>query len=327
MVHGVTVALSLAGVFGQVLAAALIIVGLLAASGQRAPLRRLRFALAGSELWVAFLIAGASTAGSLFFTGFASFYPGEVGWYQRICMYPLSITTLLVALAGDRRAARYLLPFPLVGISLSSYAILLEDGVVSQPQSCVLSGPGGCVTKWINEFGYVTIPVLSITGWYWNPRPSFLALLHPIPKVARAAGASRRVWCSAPVSGSQCSRSSPLPSPPRPTRRLPARRQRGPSPAAGAPPGICRATQRSVKPCSSERFGAGPHPRGGRCDRPRRPPNLGELKLSYAQIVFTVTNGKTTSYARSDVSVQAHALKRRDRERRRVRLRGEHPPA
>lgn len=141
MVHGVTVALSVAGVFGQVFAAALIVVGLLALAGQRRALRLLRSTFAGYELWVAFLLAAASTAGSLFFTGFASFYPGEVGWYERICMYPLSITTLLVALAGDRRAARYLLPFPLVGISLSTYAILLEDGVVTQPQSCVLSGP------------------------------------------------------------------------------------------------------------------------------------------------------------------------------------------
>jgi disulfide bond formation protein DsbB len=80
-------------------------------------------------------------------------------------MYPLSIVTLLAALANDRRAARYLLPLPLVGAGVSVYHLLVENGVVEQAKACLLSAPGGCATKWINEFGYMTIPTLALTGF------------------------------------------------------------------------------------------------------------------------------------------------------------------
>jgi disulfide bond formation protein DsbB len=80
-------------------------------------------------------------------------------------MYPLAIVTLLAALADERRIARYLLPLPLVGAGVSVYHLLIENGVVKQSQICLLSAPGGCATKWIEEFGYVTIPTLALTGF------------------------------------------------------------------------------------------------------------------------------------------------------------------
>jgi hypothetical protein len=36
---------------------------------------------------------------------------------------------------------------------------------VGQTQSCLVSAPGGCATKWINEFGYMTIPTLALTAF------------------------------------------------------------------------------------------------------------------------------------------------------------------
>jgi disulfide bond formation protein DsbB len=80
-------------------------------------------------------------------------------------MYPLAIVLLLLALANDHRAARYLLPLPIVGAGLAAYHVLIERGVVSQTKECVLSAPGGCATKWIDELGYVTIPVLTLTAF------------------------------------------------------------------------------------------------------------------------------------------------------------------
>jgi disulfide bond formation protein DsbB len=80
-------------------------------------------------------------------------------------MYPLSITTLLAAVANDDRSARYLLPLPLAGAAVAVYHILVENRVVEQAQACLVSAPGGCATKWIEEFGYVTIPVLALTAF------------------------------------------------------------------------------------------------------------------------------------------------------------------
>ena len=165
MTHDVIVILAVLGVIGQVAAAALLVVGLLALVRVRGPLRALRSAVEGYELWLAFLVASIATGGSLFFSEIAHFVPCELCWYQRICMYPLSITILLAALFDDPRAARYLLPLPVAGAGVSVYHLLVENGVVREAQSCKFSAPGGCATKWINEFGYVTIPTLALTAF------------------------------------------------------------------------------------------------------------------------------------------------------------------
>src|SRR5262245_56720291 len=165
MVHAITVVLAVLGVAGQVIAVALLVVGALALVGVRRPLDALRRGIWGYELWLAFVVAAIATGGSLFFSEFAHFVPCELCWYQRICMYPLSILTLFAALARDDRVARYFLPLPAVGACVSIYHILVENHVVGQSNACLLSAPGGCGVKWINEFGYVTIPVLALTAF------------------------------------------------------------------------------------------------------------------------------------------------------------------
>ena len=42
---------------------------------------------------------------------------------------------------------------------------MVENGVVNQSNACLVSAPGGCATKWINEFGYMTIPMLALTAF------------------------------------------------------------------------------------------------------------------------------------------------------------------
>ena len=165
MTHDVIVVLSVLGVIGQVLAAGMLMIGLLALVGVRGPLNALRSRVDGYELWLAFVVASIATGGSLFFSEIAHFVPCELCWYQRICMYPLSITTLLAALFDDPRAARYLLPLPVVGAGVSVYHLLVENGVVGESLTCRISAPGGCTVKWINEFGYVTIPTLALTAF------------------------------------------------------------------------------------------------------------------------------------------------------------------
>jgi disulfide bond formation protein DsbB len=165
MTHDVTVALAALGVAGQVIAAALLLVAAAALAGLPGPLALVRRTAWGYELWLAFVVAAVGTGGSLFFSEIANYPPCELCWFQRICMYPLSILTLLVAVFGDHRAARYLLPLPLVGAGVSVYHLLVENGVVHQTQACLISAPGGCAVKWIDEFGYMTIPTLALTGF------------------------------------------------------------------------------------------------------------------------------------------------------------------
>jgi disulfide bond formation protein DsbB len=165
LTHDVVVILAALGVAGQVLAALMLLVGVGWLVGLRSMSDVVRRTLEGYELWLVFLVSSIATGGSLFFSEIAGFVPCELCWFQRICMYPLTIVTLLAALANDRGVARYLLPLPFVGACVTVYHLLVENGVVKQAQACLISAPGGCATKWIEEFGYVTIPTLALTGF------------------------------------------------------------------------------------------------------------------------------------------------------------------
>jgi hypothetical protein len=161
--HDTIVALAALGVAGQVLAGLLLLFALAALARVRAPLRGVSSLLWGYELWAAFVVAAIATGGSLFFSEIAGFVPCELCWFQRICMYPLSLLTLFAAVHGDHRVARYLLPFPVIGAGVSIYHLLVENNVVSTPAACQIGA--GCTVKWINEFGYMTIPTLALTGF------------------------------------------------------------------------------------------------------------------------------------------------------------------
>jgi len=166
MTQDVVIVLSVLGVAGQVLVVLALVFGGLALAGVRGPLDAVRNLLWGYELWGAFVVAAIATGGSLFYSQIAGFIPCEFCWLQRILMYPLSILTLLIAARGDNRAARYLLPLPIVGAGTSIYHILIERGVIKEPGPCTLTG-GGCTTNWIinHSFGYLTIPELALTAF------------------------------------------------------------------------------------------------------------------------------------------------------------------
>src|SRR6478736_7476469 len=149
MTTDIVILLSVLGVVGQVLVALGIVVGVLALVGVRGPLDWIRNLLWGYELWGAFVVAAIATGGSLFYSQVAGFIPCEFCWFQRMMMYPLSILTLLLAARGDNRAARYLLPLPIVGAGTSIYHMLIERDVIHEPKACSLSAPGGCGTNWI----------------------------------------------------------------------------------------------------------------------------------------------------------------------------------
>ena len=154
MTHAVTVILAALGVAAE----ALVVLSVLL-------WRRVRRLLWGYELWAAFVVSSIATGGSLFFSEIAHYVPCELCWYQRICMYPLSLLTLFAAAHNDYRMPRYLIPFCLVGGGVSIYHLLVENKVVGESQACFVSAPGGCGVKWINEFGYMTIPTLALSAF------------------------------------------------------------------------------------------------------------------------------------------------------------------
>jgi disulfide bond formation protein DsbB len=161
----VNTALGALGVVGQVA-----IVAILAGAVAALVSPRMRRRLLGSwgtlqrqALWAAWVVAAVATGGSLYFSEVAGFIPCQLCWYQRIAMYPLAITLLVGAVLRDRRTALYSLVFPVVGALVSIRHIYIEINPEAESPSCRVGAP--CSLKWIEEFGYVTIPVLALTAF------------------------------------------------------------------------------------------------------------------------------------------------------------------
>jgi disulfide bond formation protein DsbB len=152
-----------------VVQAALVLLALLALAALVSPkargwLRELRATIAGTELWVAWGVALTATLGSLFFSEVSDFVPCRLCWFQRIAMYPLAVLLLIAALRRDfRGGALYALAFPVVGGLVSIWHVYIEINPDAEPSSCRIAAP--CSTKWIDEIGYVTIPVLALTAF------------------------------------------------------------------------------------------------------------------------------------------------------------------
>ena len=166
LTDAVSIGLAALAVAAQAALAALLLLALASLGSERARgwLRELRATIAGAELWIAWAIAALATAGSLFFSEYSDFVPCRLCWFQRIAMYPLAVLLLIAAVRRDFRVgALYALPLPVLGALVSIYHVYIEIHPEAESASCRVSAP--CSLKWIDELGYVTLPVLALTAF------------------------------------------------------------------------------------------------------------------------------------------------------------------
>jgi disulfide bond formation protein DsbB len=117
-----------------------------------------------NALYGAFAASLIAMLGSLYFSQIAHFPPCVLCWYQRICMYPL---VAIFGFAIYRRNREIVLPaFLLVGAGwlISIYHNLLYYEILPESAAPCLAGVS-CTTKFIEWFGFITIPLLSFAGF------------------------------------------------------------------------------------------------------------------------------------------------------------------
>jgi disulfide bond formation protein DsbB len=165
MTDTVDTTLAALAILAQVAAAGIVVAMVAALAGDR-----VRRGLVGSwgalsrqSIWVAWFVAAVATGGSLYLSEIAGYPPCQYCWYQRIAMYPLAAILLVGGLLRDRRAALYAAVFPVVGACISIYHIYIEVNPDKESAACRAGVP--CATRWIDEFGYVTIPVMALSAF------------------------------------------------------------------------------------------------------------------------------------------------------------------
>jgi disulfide bond formation protein DsbB len=117
-------------------------------------------------LTLAFLVAFGAVAASFVFSDVIGWPPCTLCWYQRAFMVPLAFILGLAAWKKDRGIIPYALFLAGVGGLIALNHVWLQSGG-SSLIPCPAPGPGvvSCDQRFVYEFGYLTIPVMSLTGF------------------------------------------------------------------------------------------------------------------------------------------------------------------
>jgi len=113
------------------------------------------------SIFLALLASLAAIVGSLFYSELVGFEPCVLCWWQRVFLYPQAV--IFGVALWRRDTSPFLFAVPLV--SLSALLSLYHSYVYMGGQSilpCTALG-GACSKVYVMEFGYITIPMMSLT--------------------------------------------------------------------------------------------------------------------------------------------------------------------
>lgn len=111
--------------------------------------------------WVTAMVA---TSGSLYASEIAHLPPCVLCWYQRIMMYPLVLIIAVGILKKDKLLPFYVLPLSIIGGMVAVIHNLLYYKIL--PETAIPCQLGiSCTTKFIEWFGFITIPFLSFMSF------------------------------------------------------------------------------------------------------------------------------------------------------------------
>lgn len=113
-----------------------------------------------------------ATLGSLYFSEIADMPPCRLCWFQRIFMYPQAIILIIAFIKKETNTIiKYIFALSVIGILFSAYQYYGQISAILNPPAatvvCDVSGTS-CVSSPFLFFGYITIPMMALTGFLVN---------------------------------------------------------------------------------------------------------------------------------------------------------------
>ena len=115
-------------------------------------------------LFAAWVVVSVSVLGSLFFSHVMEYAPCVLCWYQRIFLFPLALILAAGLFPFDESVVKYSLPLAIAGWVTAVYHNLLYAGIIPQELQPCTQGVS-CTEKYIDIFGFLTIPMLSFISF------------------------------------------------------------------------------------------------------------------------------------------------------------------
>lgn len=110
---------------------------------------------------LAFMLALAGSALTLFYSEIVGYPPCSLCWLQRIFLYPQVILLGLALWWQDRGIGRYLVWLSLLGVLVALYHYYYQM-TGGQGLACLGDGAtSGCARRYVYEFGFMTMPLMS----------------------------------------------------------------------------------------------------------------------------------------------------------------------
>jgi disulfide bond formation protein DsbB len=142
---------------------AIVVVSLVRRFGRDDPLEQVREDVGRIALPLAWLVAGVTMLGSLYYSKVQGYIPCELCWYQRICIYPWTVILAIAAWRRDTAIRIYAIPVLCISVVISIY----HTWIMAYPPSsgtsfCTLAAP--CTTRYVWEFGFVSLPFMALSA-------------------------------------------------------------------------------------------------------------------------------------------------------------------
>lgn len=117
--------------------------------------------LTRNSLALAFLLVLGSFVGSLYYSSIAGFAPCVLCWYQRIFIVAQIV---VLGLAIHRGEGRMVIPYA-VGLAAVGGLIALYHNFLPFFEESYICAPGevSCLAEYVTGFGYIDIPLMSLT--------------------------------------------------------------------------------------------------------------------------------------------------------------------
>lgn len=109
------------------------------------------------------IVSFTAMSGSLYFSEIVGYLPCNLCWWQRIFMYPIVFIIIMGLFQKGNEVLKYIGSLSFIGMFVSSYHIFIEE--TGNESAFCAPGTVSCAVKYIDWYGFITIPVLCFTAF------------------------------------------------------------------------------------------------------------------------------------------------------------------
>ncbi len=110
------------------------------------------------------IISMIATSVSLYWSVWLGWIPCDLCWYERICMYPIALISI-VSLIRRIPSRVYTLPLAIIGLCISLYHYILQIVPTADHALVCTSSFVSCAVPEFDLFGFITPPLLAFLAF------------------------------------------------------------------------------------------------------------------------------------------------------------------